>query len=47
MKSRGTRWAGHMSNMEKKKNACKVMVKKQEERNRFGDQGVDIMIILK
>jgi hypothetical protein len=46
IKSRSMRWAGHVARMGEEKGAYRVLVGKQEGKNRWGDLGVDGFIIL-
>ena len=46
IKSRRMRWAGHVARMEEEREAYRVLVAKPEERDRWGDLGVDGWIIL-
>jgi hypothetical protein len=38
MKSRRMRWAGHVTRMEEKRNACRLLVGKPEEKRPLGRQ---------
>jgi hypothetical protein len=41
MKSRRTRWVGHVVRMRKMRNACSVLVRRREGKNHSEDLGVD------
>jgi hypothetical protein len=47
MKSRRMRWAGHVARMEEKRNACKIFVGSQKDRDHLEDQDVGGWTILK
>jgi len=46
IKSRRMRWAGHVARMSEERGVYRVLAKKPEERNHWGDLGVDGGIIL-
>jgi hypothetical protein len=46
IKSRRTRWAGHAARMGSKRNAYKIWLESQKERDRYEDQDIGACIIL-
>ena len=47
VKSRRMRWAGHVARMGEDRGVHRVLVGKPRERGRWGDQDVDVRIILR
>jgi hypothetical protein len=47
IKSRRMRWAGHVAQMEKERDVCRVLVGKPEGKRPWGDPGIDGRIILR
>jgi hypothetical protein len=47
IKSRRMRWAGHVARMGEKRNAYRLLVGKQKERDHWEDQDVDGWAVLK
>jgi len=46
IKSRRMRWAGHVARMSEERGVYRVLVGKPEGKDHWGDQGVDVWIIL-
>jgi hypothetical protein len=47
MKSRRIRWAGHVARMGEKRNACRILLENQKERDHWEYQDVGGLSILK
>jgi hypothetical protein len=47
IKSRRIRWAGHVARMVEKRNACRILVGNQKERDHWEDEDVGGWAILK